>query len=66
MNIGKKLHKELQMVGANGLVPSEFERKYYLNLGDATKIMLRWEQEKKVIRVEKGVTDYISRFALTK
>jgi hypothetical protein len=44
MNIGKKVMIELQTVGEEGIVPSEFEKKNYLPWGSVTKHIQKWEE----------------------
>ena len=66
LNLGKKVRMELENVKGNGLVPSDFEKRTCLPWGRAIKLIQRWEQDGKIICIEKNASPYISRYVLTK
>jgi len=66
INIGEKVMIELQKVGSEGIIPSKFERENYLPWGSVTQQIQKWEENGKVVCINKAVTPYISRFSLTK
>ena len=65
-NIGKIVMMELNKVGREGIIPSKFEEKNYLQWGSVTKQILKWEEQGKVLCIEKSITPYISKYVLTK